>query len=73
MKTLVVAATLAAAALGAGAAPTVASAQPFGREWRDVDHGPRWDAYRRGYFGRYHRYPARVCERTGRGPVCFYR
>ena len=80
MKTLITAAALAAATLAA-TAPTVASAQPYGYGprydysggWRDRAYGPRWHAWRRGYYGRYHRYPVRVCRPSPRGPVCFYR
>ena len=68
MKTMITAAALAAATLGGMAvAPATADAQP--RYWHGPAHGARWHTWRHGYYGRYHRYPIRVC-RHGR---CWYR
>ncbi len=68
MKSLMIAAALAATTFGATVATTsTASAQP--RYWHGRAHGPEYRAWRRGYYGRWHRYPVRVC-----GPRrCFYR
>ena len=68
MKKLMIAAMMAATTVGATAMTTAsASAQP--RYWYGRAHGPRWHAWRRGYYGRWHRYPVRVC-----GPRrCWYR
>ena len=73
MKTLMIAVVMAASTLGGMAAATTASAQPYGRYWHERPYGHRWHAWRRDYYGRHHRYPARVCRHTPRGPVCFYR
>lgn len=81
MKTQMIAALAGAAALAGVAAPMTASAQPYGYGprydysggWRDAPRGPRYEAWRRGYYGRYHRYPVKTCRPSPRGPVCFWR
>ncbi len=79
LAALAVAATTVA---GLAAVPTVADAQPngygprydYGRPYRGEFRGPRYNAYRRGYYARYNRNPRRVCETGRRGrTVCFYR
>lgn len=72
-KTLVAAAVAAAALGGVTAAAAPASAQVvvnYGRPYYGPVRGPGWNSYRHGYYGRYHRYPARVCGRHGR---CWWR
>lgn len=74
MKAIITAVALGAATLGGLAvAPASADAQPRRwdgpRYWHGPAHGPRWHAWRRGYYGRWNRYPIRTC-RHGR---CWYR
>lgn len=76
MKTMLAAAAMAATTLVGMAAgvPTAAVAQPYGRPYYGPHRGPGWNSYRRGYYGRYHRYPARVCRTRPNGVTrCFYR
>ena len=76
MKKMLAAAALAATAVtgvAATAAPAPASAQvivDYGSPYYGPVRGRGWGAYRRGYYGRYHRYPVRVCGPRGR---CWYR
>lgn len=74
-KTLAAAAVAAStlAGLTVAAAPAAANAQvivDYGRPYYGAHRGPGWDSYRRGYYGRYHRYPVRVCGPRGR---CWWR
>lgn len=74
MKTLLAGLAVAAATVSATAAvtiPTTADAQP--RYWHGGGYGPRYHAWRGGYYGRYHRYPVRYCEHRRHGRVCYYR
>ena len=84
MKKMLVAAALAATTLTGMAVslPTAAEAQPYGygprhdygRGYYGPHRGPRYNAYRRGYYGRYNRYPRRICRvRPSGRTVCFYR
>ena len=73
-KTLAAAAVAASTLVGMAAAmPAPASAQvviDYGNPYYGPVRGPGWGAYRRGYYGRYHRYPVRVCGPRGR---CWWR
>ena len=74
MKKLLTGLAVAAATVTATAAvtvPTAADAQP--RYWHGRAHGHAWDAWRHSYYGRYHRYPVRVCEYRHHRRVCWYR
>ena len=76
MKKMLVAAAMAATALGglAVAIPSTADAQVYGRPYYGPHRGPGWGAYRRGYYKQYRRYPARVCRTRPNGVTrCFYR
>ncbi len=76
MKKMLAAAAVAAstvAGLGAVAIPAAADAQvivDYRSPYYGPVRGPGWGAYRRGYYGRYHRYPVRVCGPRGR---CWWR
>lgn len=69
MKNALAAVAVAASAvagLTAVSVPAAADAQPrfeYGRPYYGPVRGAHWRAYRRGYYGRYHRYPVRVCHR----------
>jgi hypothetical protein len=74
MKTFITGLALAAATVTGAAAvsvPTAAAAQD--RYWHGPAHGPEWHRWREGYYGRWHRYPARVCRVRYHRTVCFYR
>lgn len=84
MKKMLAAVAVAATTLAGMAVsiPTAAEAQPYGygrnynygRGYYGPARGPRWGAYRRGYYGRYNRYPRRVCRIRPNGrQVCVYR
>ncbi len=75
-------ATLAVAAatvtgMAAVTIPTAADAQPRHWEGQRYWHGPArgegYHTWRRGYYGTYNRYPARVCRVRAHRTVCYYR
>ena len=74
MKKLLAGLAVAAATVTATAAvtvPTAADAQP--RYWHGEGRGPGYHQWRHGYYGRYHRYPARFCTVRYHRTVCYYR
>ena len=76
MKKMLAAIAVAATTVAgmAVAIPTTADAQAYGRPYYGPHRGPGYRAYRRGYYGRYNRYPTRVCRTRPNGVTrCFYR
>ena len=82
MNKLIAGLAVAAATVAATAAvsvPTAADAQPYGRHfdgpryWHGPARGDGYHSWRRGYYGAYNRYPARVCRVRYHRTVCYYR